>query len=108
MWAFYLLGGLLFGLLYVFGWQLPEAALGTTLGPDLARPEGAQTIGSYVIFFIFLVWLARHHLKETLICFLRPHCRSSEIEGKGKFDRMPEEWGPPIWPCGGLSWAWLP
>ena len=115
MWAFYLLGGLLFGLLYVMGWQLPEAALGTTLGPDLARPEGAQTIGSYLIFFVFLVWLARHHLMETFTCFLRPSCRGAEGEGKGKFDVVPEEWGPPIWPLWGLligmacmvGWCWF-
>ncbi len=115
MWSFYLLSGLLFGLLYVFGWQLPDAALGTTLGPDLARPEGAQTIGSYVIFFIFLIWLARHHLKETITCFLRPQCRSAKIEGNGKFDKVPAEWGPPIWPLWGLligmitmsGWCWF-
>lgn len=114
MWVFYILGGLLFGLLYVLGWQLPEAALGTTLGPDLARPEGAQTIGSYIIFFIFLLWLSRHHLRETLTCFLRPECRSTEIDGKGKYDRIPKEWGPPIWPLWGLiigmiamaAWCW--
>lgn len=115
MWAFYLLGGLLFGLLYVLGWQLPEAALGTTLGPDLARPEGAQTIGSYIVFFIFLVWLARHHLKETLTCFLRPQCRGKDVTNKGKYDVLPDEWGPPIWPLWGLVlgmaalsvWCWF-
>lgn len=115
MWAFYLLGGLLFGLLYVLGWQLPEAALGTTLGPDLARPEGAQTIGSYIVFFIFLVWLARHHLKETLTCFLRPQCRGKDVTNKGKYDVLPDEWGPPIWPLWGLvlgmaalsAWCWF-
>ncbi|MBC16106.1 MAG: hypothetical protein CL942_03530 [Desulfovibrio sp.] len=115
MWVFYLLGGLLFGVLYVLGWQLPEAALGTTLGPDLARPEGAQTIGSYLIFFVFLVWLARHHLKETLTCFLRPSCRSGEGEHKGKFDKVPRQWVTPIWPLWGLvvglvfmsGWCWF-
>ncbi|QJB55650.1 DUF6785 family protein [Pseudodesulfovibrio sp. zrk46] len=115
MWVFYLLGGLLFGLLYVLGWQLPEAALGTTLGPDLARPEGAQTIGSYIIFFLFLVWLARHHLKETFTCILRPECRSANLGNKGKFDVTPAEWSPPIWPLWGLclgmialsGWCWF-
>ncbi len=115
MWMFYILGGLLFGLLYVLGIQLPEAALGTTLGPDLARPEGAQTIGSYLVFFIFLVWLARHHLKETITCFLRPTCHNIGESGRGKFDSVPEEWGPPIWPLWGLvigmacmtGWCWF-
>nr|WP_321513037.1 DUF6785 family protein [uncultured Pseudodesulfovibrio sp.] len=114
MWTFHLMAGLLFGLLYILGWQLPEAALGTTFGPDLARPEGAQVIGAYAVFFIFLIWLARHHLKETLTCFLHPICHSTEIEGKGKFDTIPDEWGPPIWPLWGLFsgmiflmvWCW--
>ncbi|BCS89350.1 DUF6785 family protein [Pseudodesulfovibrio sediminis] len=114
MWAFYLLGCLLFGLLYVFGWQLPEAALGTTFGPDLARPEGAQTIGSYAIFFIFLIWLARHHLMETVTCFLRPSCLGGENLHEPKFGIPPKEWGPPIWPLWGLvigmaflmAWCW--
>ena len=114
MWVFYLLSGLLFGLLYVFGWQLPEAALGTTLGPDLARPEGAQTIGSYVVFFIFLVWLARYHLKETALRFFRPFCTGDLESGKGKFDTIPGEWVPPVWPLWGLilgmaflsGWCW--
>ncbi|BDQ38316.1 hypothetical protein SYK_26760 [Pseudodesulfovibrio nedwellii] len=114
MWVFHLMAGLLFGLLYILGWQLPEAALGTTFGPDLARPEGAQVIGAYAIFFIFLIWLARHHLKETFICFLRPTCHSSELDGKGKFDTIPDEWGPPTWPLWGLfigmiflmAWGW--
>ncbi|NDV20077.1 hypothetical protein GO013_11695 [Pseudodesulfovibrio sp. JC047] len=114
MWVFHLMAGLFFGLLYILGWQLPEAALGTTFGPDLARPEGAQVIGAYAIFFIFLIWLARHHLRETLTCFIRPSCHSTEIEGKGKFDTIPENWGPPIWPIWGLAsgmiflmvWGW--
>jgi len=102
MWAFYLLGGLLFGLLYVLGWQLPEAALGTTLGPNLARPEGAQTIGSYVVFFVFLIWLARYHLQETVTGIFRSSSRSGD------------ESGPPVWPLWGLllgmaflsGWCW--
>jgi len=114
MWVFHLLAGLLFGLLYVLGWQLPEAALGTTLGPDLARPEGAQTIGSYAVFFIFLVWLARHHLKETATCFLRPACSGNEGTHAGKYGAPPKEWGPPVWPLWGLilgmgflmTWCW--
>lgn len=114
MWAFYLLGGLFFGLLYVMGWQLPEAALGTTLGPDLVRPEGAQTIGSYLIFFIFLIWLARYHLKETICCIMRPICTSKQEEARGRFDKTPKQWQPACWPLIGLFlgmaflsvWCW--
>lgn len=115
MWVFYLLSGLLFGLLYVLGWQLPEAALGTTLGPDLARPEGAQTIGSYIVFFLFLIWLARHHLLETVTCLIRPACHGDKVEHKGKFDVVPGDWAPPVWPLWGLGigmaalsgWCWF-
>lgn len=115
MWAFHILSGLLFGLLYVLGWQLPEAALGTTLGPDLARPEGAQTIGSYVVFFGFLLWLARHHLKETLVCSLRRTCKEPEPAGKSPFDTVPARWEPQVWPLWGLligmaclsGWCWF-
>ncbi|WFS62934.1 hypothetical protein LF599_01865 [Pseudodesulfovibrio thermohalotolerans] len=102
MWFFHLAAGLLFGLLYVLGWQLPEAALGTTLGPDLARPEGAQTIGSYAVFFLFLLWLSRHHLKETATCLLRRVCKSGEPLHDPGFETPPHEWGPPAWPLVGL------
>ena len=102
MWGFYILAGLLFGLLYVLGLQLPEAALGTTLGPDLIRPEGAQTIGSYIVFFLFLIWLARHHLRETVVAMVRPRSRTETTPGKGRFDRVPEAWVPSPWPLWGL------
>ncbi|GAB7024539.1 DUF6785 family protein [Salidesulfovibrio brasiliensis] len=113
LWGFYILAGLLFGLLYVMGWQLPEAALGTTFGPDLARPEAAQTIGAYGIFFIFLVWLARHHLKEVWICSIRPVCKPF-LEQHEASGALPDEWTPPIWPLWGALgggvflafWCW--
>jgi len=38
-WFFFLLGGLLFGLLGVLGYHIPSAALGVTFGPTLSRPE---------------------------------------------------------------------
>jgi hypothetical protein len=115
MWAFYILSGLFFGLLYVLGWQLPEAALGTTLGPDLSRPEGAQIIGSYLVFFVFLFWLARHHLRETLFRIIRPDRHRTDAPGHGRFDTVPGQWEPPVWPLWGLvvgmvglsGWCWL-
>ncbi len=64
-WVFFLLGGLLFGLLGTFGLQIPDAALGVTFGPTMARPEEAQMIGAFFIFFLFLIWLARFHLRDT-------------------------------------------
>jgi hypothetical protein len=60
-WVFFILGGLLFGLLGILGYQIPAAALGITFGPTLAQPEETQIIGAFVVFFLFLFWLARHH-----------------------------------------------
>ena len=65
-WFFYLLGGLLSGLLSVLGYSVPAAASGTTFGPTLARPEETQMIGATVVFFLFILWLGRHHLSQVL------------------------------------------
>ena len=65
-WIFYIAGALLVGVLYVLGLNLPEAALGITFGPTIARPEETQMIGAYLVFFLFLAWLARFHLLEIL------------------------------------------
>lgn len=64
-WFFYLAGCLLFGLLNILGFIIPASELGITFGPTLSRPEEMQMIGAYGIFFLFLVWLARHHLLEV-------------------------------------------
>ncbi len=61
-WAFFILGGILFGLLSILGYNIPAAELGITFGPTLARPEETQMIGAYAVFFVFLFWLARQHL----------------------------------------------
>lgn len=66
-WIFYLLGALFMGLLYVIGLQVPQAALGITFGPNLARPAEAQVIGAWIVFFCFLLWLARAHLKKSIL-----------------------------------------
>jgi hypothetical protein len=65
MWVFYLLGSLLVGLLMSMGFNIPPSALGATFGPTLTRPEETQMIGAYLIFFIFLIWLARRHLFDV-------------------------------------------
>ena len=64
-WVFFLLGNLLYGLLVVMGYNIPAAALGTTFGPTLSRPEEMQMVGAYGIFFLFILWLARYHLVEV-------------------------------------------
>jgi len=80
-WLFYILGGLLFGLLSVIGYDIPSAALGVTFGPTLARPEETQAIGAYAVFFLFLFWLARHHLLDVAKnAFRRGATVSSETE----------------------------
>jgi len=63
LWSFFLLGGLLPGLLELFGWRLPAAALGTTFGPVISKVEEMQMVGAFAMFFIFILWLARDHLK---------------------------------------------
>jgi hypothetical protein len=64
-WVFFILGGLLFGLLAVMGYSIPTAALGITFGPTLTRPEEMQMVGAYGVFFLFLIWLARYHLMDV-------------------------------------------
>lgn len=64
-WFFFLLVGLFYGLLTLFGYSIPVSELGVTFGPTLARPEEMQMIGAYGIFFLFLVWLARLHLQDV-------------------------------------------
>jgi hypothetical protein len=65
-WVFFILGGLLTGALSMVGYQAPQAALGVTFGPTLSMAEETQMIGAYGVFFLFTVWLARHHLSEVL------------------------------------------
>lgn len=64
-WFFFMAAALLIGVLSVLGYDIPAAALGVTFGPTLARPEETQMIGAYLVFFLFLFWLARHHLLNT-------------------------------------------
>ncbi len=80
-WVFYLLGGLLFGLFEVFGYQIPSSALGVTFGPTLTRPEETQMIGAYGVFFLFIIWLARQHLftaARDAVTFRRAPAAESE------------------------------
>lgn len=65
-WFFFLLGGLLYGLLSVLGYNIPAASLGVTFGPVLSHPEETQMIGAYGVFFLFLAWLSRQHLYHVV------------------------------------------
>ena len=80
-WFFFLLGGLVFGLLGVLGYHIPSAALGVTFGPTLSRPEETQIIGAYAVFFLFILWLARYHLLDVARqCFFLSPKEESKVE----------------------------
>lgn len=82
IWVFYILGGLIIGLLSVLGYNIPAGAMGVTFGPHLTRPEETQMVGAYGVFFIFILWLARHHLADVL----------KQAFGLSKADRSSTEW----------------
>lgn len=71
-WLFFLLAGLLAGILQASGVQIPDSALGTLYGPVISRPEETQVIGASIVFFCFMIWLARTYLLETVMQCLRP------------------------------------
>ena len=74
LWFFFFMCGLLFVFLNILGYSIPASELGVTFGPTLTRPEEMQMIGAYGVFFVFLVWLARHHLHDAASrsFFLKP------------------------------------
>lgn len=65
-WFFYIVGALLIGALHFLGINIPSSDLGVTFGPTISRPEEMQMIGAYVVFFVFLAWLARFHFLDIL------------------------------------------
>ncbi len=65
-WFFFILGGLLTGILKISGYSFPASELGTTFGPTLSKPEETQMIGAFIVFFVFLFWLARFHFKNII------------------------------------------
>jgi hypothetical protein len=65
-WLFFIAGAVLIGLLHFLGFNIPAAALGVTFGPTIARPEETQMVGAYLVFFVFLAWLARFHFLDIL------------------------------------------
>lgn len=63
-WVFFILGTLFTGVLSISGLSFPASELGTTFGPTLSSPEETQMIGAFIVFALFLVWLARFHFTE--------------------------------------------
>lgn len=102
-WFFFILGGLLFGLLGMLGYSIPASELGITFGPTLAKPEETQMIGAYGVFFVFLIWLARAHLVEvTKQSFFLTTARKARTEW---FDVRISFWGAVLCFAGLLYWA---
>ncbi len=64
-WFFFLAGALFTGILQVTGNSFPASELGITFGPTLSMPEETQMIGAFIVFFLFLIWLARFYMKEV-------------------------------------------
>ncbi len=102
-WFFFILGGLLFGLLSILGYSIPASELGITFGPTLAHPEETQMIGAYGIFFVFLIWLARSHLfnvlKQSLFLAKAEQSRTEWFDVRLSF------WGAVFCFCGLLYWS---
>ncbi len=78
-WIFFLLAGLLTGILQAVGLQIPDSALGTLFGPSISRPEEIQVIGASLIFFGFMIWLARTYLGEVFRQCFHPAPDVSEV-----------------------------
>jgi hypothetical protein len=79
-WFFFIMGGLLIGVLSILGYNIPAAALGITFGPTLSRPEETQMIGAYGVFFIFILWLARFHLVDVFKRSFMPWKKEASAE----------------------------
>jgi hypothetical protein len=78
-WFFFLLAGLFAGILQASGLQIPLAAMGTLFGPTISGPEETQIIGAGLIFFGFMIWLARDYLLDVARQCLRPKANTREI-----------------------------
>jgi hypothetical protein len=81
LWSFFILGGLLPGLLQSLGWHLPAAALGTTFGPVVSRVEEMQMVGAFAVFFLFILWLSRDHLRLVFLSVFRGREMIQECHG---------------------------
>jgi len=89
-WVFFMIGGLLSGVLSLLGYNIPAAVLGVTFGPTLARPEETQMIGAYGVFFIFLAWISRYHFLNVMRTAL--HLGKADIPENGWFSSTLSFW----------------
>ena len=87
-WFFFILGAFFTGILYVTGYSFPASELGTTFGPTLSSPEKTQMIGAFIVFAIFLIWLARFHffkMTKNALRFGQGRNHSSHADDKVAF-----------------------
>ena len=91
------------GLLAVLGYNIPVSNLGITFGPTLSRPEETQMLGAFGVFFIFLMWLSRDHILNTVKSMVNPG-RSQPFYTQW-FNAEWSAWGAFI--GSGLIMAWL-
>lgn len=103
LWFFFLAGALLTGLLSLLGINIPAAALGVTFGSTLARPEEMQTVGAYLVFFLFLAWLARFHFLDI---FLKAFGRRKDADPQTEWiTSQPAFWGFVAGSVGLIGWC---
>ncbi len=87
-WFFFILGAFFTGILSVTGYSFPASELGTTFGPTLSSPEETQMIGAFIVFAVFLIWLARFHffnMTKNALRFGRGSNHSSHTDDKVAF-----------------------
>ena len=87
-WFFFLSGAFLTGILSVLGMNFPASELGITFGPTLSRPEETQMLGAFLVFAIFLLWVARFHFLEitkNAFNFRNNNLHSTHLEDKFSF-----------------------
>ena len=102
-WFFFIIGGLLIGVLDLLGYNIPAAALGVTFGPTLSRPEETQMIGAYGIFFLFLLWMGRDSFMDAF----RHSFRFGEITRSRTewVDTRLSFWGAVLGGAGIIAWC---
>ena len=104
-WFFFIAGTLFFGLLNFLGINIPAAAMGVTFGPVISRPEEAQMIGAYVVFFIFLAWLARFHFLDTTLKAVG--LRADDSAQTDWLSTRVSFWGLIFGSLGLVAWCWF-
>jgi hypothetical protein len=104
-WFFFVAGMLFVGLLNFLGINIPAAAMGVTFGPVISRPEETQMIGAYLVFFLFLAWLARFHFLDTVLKALG--LRPDDSDSTDWFSTRVSFFGFVAGSLGIVAWCWF-